>query len=207
MACIEQFVPDWRTSMIHESSPGFLLGYRGASERLRRDAPSYSTSQYDTSMPPGSIHPLHGYHSENLECMTFPDDTYDLFVTQDVFEHLFHPDRAIKEIARVLKPGGTYIMTVPIQNTLRPSSRRATIKDQTSEITYLVEAVYHGGSLHAGAKSLVTVDWGFDILDYLAYHSGLSMTMVYLDDLSRGIKAEMIEVIMMRKPSATPPVV
>ncbi|WP_371419407.1 methyltransferase domain-containing protein [Bradyrhizobium sp. CCBAU 051011] len=35
----------------------------------------------------------------------FADDTFDLVITQDVFEHIFRPDLAISDIARTLKIG------------------------------------------------------------------------------------------------------
>jgi hypothetical protein len=47
--------------------------------------------------------------------------------------------------------------------------------------------------------SLVTVDWGYDIADYLAVHSGLPTTIFSLDDLSRGLRAEYLEVVVSRK--------
>jgi SAM-dependent methyltransferase len=202
MACIEQFAPKWRSLEIHESSPGFRHGYRGASSRLKQEAEHYSTSQYDTSMKMGAINPAYGYRAENLESLTLPNSSCDLFLTQDVFEHIFHPDKAIAEIARVLKPGGAYMMSVPIQNKLSPSRRRAIINDSTGEITHLSKPVYHGGSLDGEAsRSLVTVDWGYDILDYLSFHSRLPVSMIYIDDVTRGIRAEMVDIIMMRKPS------
>ena len=37
---------------------------------------------------------------------SLPDNTFDLFVTQDVFEHIPEPEKALKEIYRCLKPGG-----------------------------------------------------------------------------------------------------
>jgi hypothetical protein len=47
--------------------------------------------------------------------------------------------------------------------------------------------------------SLVTVDWGYDMATYLDYHSGLSTTIFYLDDLKQGIRAEYIEIVVSRK--------
>ena len=43
---------------------------------------------------------------EDLENMTFEDETVDLITTQDVFEHLFDPQRSFSEVARTLKPEG-----------------------------------------------------------------------------------------------------
>ncbi|MCK4816592.1 class I SAM-dependent methyltransferase [bacterium] len=41
------------------------------------------------------------------------DSSFDSIVTNQVFEHVFNPDEYLSEIYRVLKPGGTLLMTVP----------------------------------------------------------------------------------------------
>lgn len=43
----------------------------------------------------------------------FGEAEFDSVVTNEVFEHVFDPDRFFGEIRRVLKPGGTLLMTVP----------------------------------------------------------------------------------------------
>lgn len=45
--------------------------------------------------------------------LPFTDGAFDLVVCVEVLEHLLRPDRAAREIARVLAPGGTLIATVP----------------------------------------------------------------------------------------------
>jgi hypothetical protein len=36
--------------------------------------------------------------SEDLEALTFPDESFDLVITQDVFEHVLRPAKAFAEI-------------------------------------------------------------------------------------------------------------
>jgi SAM-dependent methyltransferase len=43
----------------------------------------------------------------------FDDHSFDTVVTFQVFEHVFNPDRFLHEIARVVKPGGMLLLTVP----------------------------------------------------------------------------------------------
>jgi ubiquinone/menaquinone biosynthesis C-methylase UbiE len=45
------------------------------------------------------------------ELMPFADGTMDAVVMSEVIEHLLRPERAVWEVARVLKPGGVFIMT------------------------------------------------------------------------------------------------
>ena len=45
--------------------------------------------------------------------MELPDNAYDGAVCVEVFEHLFEPLNAARELHRVLKPGGVLVATVP----------------------------------------------------------------------------------------------
>jgi SAM-dependent methyltransferase len=45
--------------------------------------------------------------------LPFPDDSFDLVAMFDAIEHVEHDDRAMAEVARVLKPGGKVIISVP----------------------------------------------------------------------------------------------
>ncbi|MET3528448.1 class I SAM-dependent methyltransferase [Phenylobacterium koreense] len=184
--------PDWRDLAIHESSPG-----TAASRRLQDQAPGYLPSQFDPKLGWGNVHPQLGYRAEDLERQTFDDASFDLVVTQDVMEHVFAPDLAMKEIARTLKPGGLHICTVPIVNKDKPSVRRAARRPDGT-VENLLEPVYHGNPMDPNG-SLVTIDWGYDIAAYWDAASGLSTTIWTIEDLSRGIQAEYIEVLVSRK--------
>lgn len=56
----------------------------------------------------------------DLEKDNFPDSTgtFDVVVCNQVFEHLKNVSRPMSEIARVLKPGGIFIWSVPNANAL-----------------------------------------------------------------------------------------
>src|SRR5215208_4305929 len=116
MYCIEKFFPNWRESIIHESSP---VG-RGTSLRLKNEASNYFATQYFPGGAPGQMHI--GFRNENLEQLTFENESIDLHVTQDVFEHIFNPAQAFREIARTLKPGGAHIFTTPLVNKTSPQN-------------------------------------------------------------------------------------
>lgn len=44
--------------------------------------------------------------------LPFPDSRFDVVYSSTVFEHVRHPDRALAEIRRVLKPGGSFLASV-----------------------------------------------------------------------------------------------
>ena len=185
---INDYFPNYRDLAIHESSPGG----RGASVKLHRECKGYTASQYFPDLKPGQIHPS-GFRCENLECLTFPDNSFDLFVTQDVMEHIFNPDAAFREIARVLKPGGAHIFTAPLINKNRQTERWASMSE-TGEITYHHEPEYHGNPVDAKG-ALVTMHWGYDIASYITEVANSPTVIFQIDDIDQGIRAEYIDVL------------
>lgn len=194
MLTIERFFPGWAGMTVHESSPG----YRGASTRLKAECRDYIPSQYFPDRAPGSM--VGEFRCENLEALSFADESIDLHVSQDVMEHVFHPERVFREIARTLRPGGAHVFTVPIVNGHRPSARRARMAADGA-VTYLVPPEYHGNPI-SDQGSLVTVDWGYDICRHIFEASGLFTHIVQLDDLHHGVRAELIDVLVTVKPAA-----
>ena len=54
-------------------------------------------------------------------------------------------------------------------------------------------------------RSLVTVDWGFDICRHIFEACGLFTQLIQIDDPGRGIRAEYIDVLVTFKPAAPTP--
>jgi SAM-dependent methyltransferase len=189
------YYPNWRTLKIHESSPVD----RGASSKIRRECQNYLASSFDDGIPLGVFNPGQNSRNEDLEKQTFPNDSFDLVLTQDVFEHLFRPDAAIREIARTLRPGGAHICTVPIVRKEQPSRRRASLEHGC--VVHYEPPEYHGNPISSDG-SLVTIDWGYDITEYLDQKSGLKSTIVFADNLHLGLRAEYLEVVVCRKLTA-----
>ena len=50
---------------------------------------------------------------DDVENLEFPDATFDAAVCWSVLEHVPHPDRAVAELYRVLKPGGEIWVQLP----------------------------------------------------------------------------------------------
>jgi len=57
------------------------------------------------------------YHSKfrlsSLDSLPFNEGSFDLIVSEYVFEHLEEPDKAFEEMCRVLRPGGRLVVLTP----------------------------------------------------------------------------------------------
>lgn len=191
---LKEYFPNYRDLAIHESSPGG----RGASIKLYSECKGYSASHYYPDVTRGEIHPKSGYRCEDLEQMTFPDSSFDIFVTQDVMEHIFRPKEAFLEVARVLKPGGAHIFTAPLINKTKKSECWASRSD-SGEVIYHHPAEYHGNPVDEKG-ALVTMHWGYDIANYIVESSNMPTVIIVIDNIDLGIRAEYIDVIVSCKP-------
>ncbi|PRD41165.1 methyltransferase type 11 [Phyllobacterium phragmitis] len=190
---LRETVPNWPNLFIHESSPM----NRGISIVLKRDCENYVGSQYFPEQPFGTK--VGEWQNENLEALTFPDNSFDLTITMDVMEHVFHPKLALQEIYRTLKPGGYYICTFPIRKYLtEPMTVRASIKN--GEIVHAdgITPEYHGNPV--AKEALVTVDYGYDIHHLISYWTSFDTRIYRFSDRRHGIMGEYTEVVVCRKP-------
>jgi SAM-dependent methyltransferase len=189
VAALNLFSPGWRQMQIHESSPGGV-----SSTFIQKSCQTYVPTQFFQDIPSGEY--KDGMRCENLEAMTFADNSFDLMVTQDVFEHVMNPAAAFKEIERVLRPGGAHIFTMPWYPKLEKSTQRAAIVDE--QIIFLEEPTYHGNPI-SSEGSLVTYDWGLDFPDFIYNTSGMFTTIYLSVNRNMGLEAEFLEVFVSRK--------
>ena len=184
--------PDWRTACMHESSPG-----GPSSDFLFRHAKNYSISHYYPELESGEMGP-EGAICEDLEKMSYPDNVFDVFITQDVMEHIFDISAAFNEVKRVLKPGGFFLFTVPYYKDLPKSFCRAKRLSDGSVRLYS-RAVYHGNPVDEKG-ALVTWDYGRDFPELVSGMCGLHPVVLRIESRYHGLDGEMMEVFMMRKP-------
>jgi SAM-dependent methyltransferase len=111
---------------------------------------------------------------QNLEALTFPDASFDIVITSDVMEHVRLHDRAHREIARVVKPGGIYLFTVPHFRHRRETFSRVQIVDPDDPLTdvFLYDKEYHGDQNAEDGLALSYRLYGMDLdedLDALGF--------------------------------------
>lgn len=180
--------PRWRAYKIHESSP-----HGASSDKLAKECRGYLPTHYYTDALPGTV--TRGIRCEDLENQTFPDNTFDLVITQDVLEHVFDPAKAIAEIARTIKPGGAHVFTVPWYS-WKTTARRAEKKN--GEIRHMKDPEYHGNPIDPDG-SLVVTEWGGDLCEIIFEISGMTTTAIDGMNPQLGIEGEFREVFISRK--------
>ena len=87
------------------------LDDRSPLKRLLGGAAAYTPTFFSPEHPPGSI--VDGRRCEDVTRLSFGDESLDLIVSSDVLEHVPDIQLAFAETARVLKPGGALLFTVP----------------------------------------------------------------------------------------------
>ena len=136
------------------------FGLRGPFVSRFRALPGYRQAYFFDDVPLGDE--KGGVYCEDITRTTFADETFDLIVTSDVMEHVADWRKAVAEVARLLRPGGAHIFTVPLMWPIpRTSVARAEVV--AGEVRHHVEASYHVSG--TGSKALVFTDFGEDILD------------------------------------------
>ena len=103
-----------------------------------------------------------GVPSENLLALSYADAQFDLVLTSDTLEHVPDVDQALRETLRVLKPGGTHVMSVPIVWP-RATRQRAELRD--GELHHLLPPCYHGVSDQGKQDFLVFYEFGADFVN------------------------------------------
>lgn len=84
---------------------------------------------------------------QDLERLTFPNDSFDIVISEDVLEHVRHYEKALEEIWRVLNNGGVHVFTVPIEMAHDTLTR---IDTTGNKDIFLYPPEYHGDPIRPG---------------------------------------------------------
>jgi hypothetical protein len=130
---------------------------------------------------------------EDIQALSFPDSSFDLYVSCEVMEHIPDVPAALREAARILRPGGQFIATFPFQTKGASTVAKAEIRG--GEIVHLTEPEYHGNPVDPQGSLVFSIP-GWDILD-LARTSGFETAeMVMMSSRHYGIIANSPSLIM-----------
>jgi SAM-dependent methyltransferase len=105
---------------------------------------------------------LYPIEHQDLTALTLPSDSFDIVTTNEVLEHVPDLDAALREIARVLTPGGWHIGTHPFRFMNANSEMRSRL--QGGKILHLMAPEIHGNPVDPDGGSLVFETPGWDII-------------------------------------------
>lgn len=135
--------------------------------------------------------------------LPFADGVFDTVVCSEILEHIFNPDLLLREILRVLRPGGRVILTVPNLHCFR-NRRDLLLGKFTPFIEFRVhddpaDELAHVGVQHIrhytipGMRSILE-EIGFERLDWLgqSFHMNAALPFIVLSLMhggNRGLRA------------------
>jgi SAM-dependent methyltransferase len=157
---------------------------------------SYAWSRYAAE---AAVHAPNDPPNQDLRALSFPSDSFDLVVSQDVFEHVAEPRIAFSEVARVLAPGGSHVFTIPFHPDC-PTRSMAKMID--GEWTHLHPPEYHNNP-DCGIGALVVTRFGIDLQTIISQCSGMSTSVLEFGDPGQAIMGDSLFVFHSKKPRAS----
>ncbi len=114
----------------------------------------YNNTKFDPEIMEQPGYDLDKY--ADFQALRNSKESLDIVMSSDVFEHIRLHTQALQEIHRVLKPGGTMILQVPMSTDREETVVR--VKPEGDKDNYLMPAHYHA------EHTLVYRDFGLDII-------------------------------------------
>lgn len=135
--------------------------------------------------------------------LPFADGVFDTVVCSEILEHIFSPDLLLREILRILKPGGRVILTVPNLHCLRnrrdlllgkytPFVEFRVYPDSTDELSHVGVQHIHHYTVRGMRSILETL--GFERISWVgqSFHMNASLPFMLLSLMhggNRGLRA------------------
>jgi SAM-dependent methyltransferase len=153
-----------------------------------RGMPGHVASDYHEGPGAG------GLPSEDLTRLTYPDASFDLVLTSETLEHVPDLDLALRELRRVLVPGGRHLFTVPLMPGV-PKKFARTVIMPDGRLDHRAPPLFHPGG---DVGYPVFTEFGADLPDLLR-RAGFEVTIHF----GPTTEDDLAQVFDCRKPSAS----
>ncbi|MCL7713157.1 methyltransferase domain-containing protein [Stenotrophomonas sp. CPCC 101365] len=94
----------------------------------------------------------------DLTALEFADAGLDAVISLDVLEHIVDTGAALREAARVLRPGGVFVFTVPFYPDKARSRQIARLRDD-GQVVFEGRPEYHGDPVSGGVPCFHHFGW------------------------------------------------
>ena len=128
---------------------------------LRRRCRNLTLSEFFPGVAAGEW--VDGVRCEDVQVLSHADASFGLCTATEVFEHVEDDARGMAEIHRVLRPGGWFVFTVPLNLTQATVERTVLENGQRRN---LLPPEYHADR-YRGAQVFCYRNYGADIVDRL----------------------------------------
>lgn len=179
--------------IIFECAPAM----RGLSLWLKQHCPGYTATGFFPDKPFGET--VCDLRNENLEQLTLPDTSVDIWLHLDVLEHLYQPFQAMREIYRTLRRGGLCLFTAPTYPD-RARSEQVAFLQTDGTVKTVGEPEYHGNPQHPEQVALVTWRYGYDLPLLISRETGFDVEVRRWQSKAIAVMGPMTEVYICRKP-------
>jgi glycosyltransferase involved in cell wall biosynthesis len=126
----------------------------GGYSRYLKEKFDYFNTQFDSEQLKNFQFDMRKY--ADLQNIHFASNSINIIITSDVFEHVRQYRKAFREVLRVLKPGGLFLLQIPYSHTREKTIKRVEVNGD--EDIHLLPPVYHA------SQTLVYRDYGRDVL-------------------------------------------
>jgi len=120
-------------------------------------------SEFIGGAAPGEV--VAGERHEDAQALTFADRSFDVVISSETLEHIPNLDKALDEIARVLRPGGVHVFTIPLKPGTARTEPRIRLDENGCMVDYMQPRLHHPGGSWGWP---VVTEFGDDLPQYLA---------------------------------------
>ncbi|MBE9549347.1 MAG: class I SAM-dependent methyltransferase [Proteobacteria bacterium] len=154
---------EFKRSRVTNHPVVYELSSRGAFVRfLQRQGCKLTLSEYFDGIPSGELHGE--ILCQNVEKLSFPDQSFDICTSLEVFEHVENDLAGFREIHRVLKVNGVFIFTAPINLEANTVERTEIIAGKRINT---MPPEFHSDSLNGVDGVFCYRNYGLDIVSRL----------------------------------------
>ena len=144
--------------------------------------PGFVACDHRDGANPGEI--VDGVRHEDLTRLTFADDSLDLVLTSETLEHVPDLDLALREIRRVLVPGGRHVFTIPQLPGTPETFARARLDPDGSKIDLAPPIAHPGGDTGWPVFTEFGADWP-DLLRRAGFEVDIRFGPITEDDVAQ----------------------